>query len=303
MSRRSFQRFSDQPRTQFADVHTFLSARTIPPGVLTIDYNGAPLDILNQPSKSKTTVVVFHTALSENMKTLPVFTGAGVMAGLDANVVSVSDPTLELDDSLKLAWFAGNERQPLQRDLPGILERILESHGAEHVIFFGASGGGFAALYYSACFPGSLALPLNPQTIIKNFPETAVLPYTKAAFGASTLNDARVVLADRVTGDLRHVYRGGRGNSVAYVQNSMDTHHLYRHMSHFLNAIPQSNQMYALVKNWGLGHVPPPKDFVGELLSSVVRCDGRWEACLGEYGFIQAPTADYPLRARESATA
>lgn len=298
MSRRDMSRYSQYPTHQFGSIAEFMSG-PVPEGLLTIGYNGSPLDILNQPTGAKTTIVTFHTALSPKMLTTPVFSGAGLTEGLDLNLVFISDPTLEHDDSLKLSWFAGNKQQRLQRDLPAVLRHIIDSQGADNVIFFGASGGGFAALYYSSFFPGSLAIPLNPQIVIKDFPEESVVAYTKVAFDAPSIEAARRVLADEVTGDLRHVYRGGHTNTVAYVQNTMDTHHLYRHLTHFLRATPQTPAINLFMADWGRGHVPPPKDFLAKMMKEIAATAPDWNSALGTLGFKTAPTAEYAVEMRE----
>lgn len=298
MSRRQLNRYSEHDHHAFEGFSDFLHS-SVPAGVLSINYNGLPLDILHQPKGAKTTIVSFHTALSPNMKTTPVFSGGGVTADLNANLVFISDPTLELDEELKLAWFAGNRAQPLQRDLPAILAHIFDSQLAENIIFFGASGGGFAALYFSAFFPGSLAIPVNPQIIIKNFPEDSVLPYARTAFGAKDMTAAKEALTDQVTGDLRHIYRGGLSNTVAYLQNAMDSHHLYRHLTHFLRDVPTSASLSLLMEDWGRGHVPPPKELLASVMREVTEAAPNWQVALERLGFRSAPTADGALAWRE----
>lgn len=297
MPPRNTTKFSAYERSTYESIDDFQTAPT-KPGFLTIDYNGSPLDLLRVDNNSATTVVVFHSSLSESVTSIPVFSGMGVLSGLDANVISVSDPTLELHSLLKLSWFAGNRNQPLQRDLPAILKKILDEQGARHVIFFGASGGGFAALYYSAYFPGSLAIPLNPQTVIRTFPERAVLSYGRVGFGARTIEQARNLLVSSITDDLRDVYRGGMSNTIAYVQNVMDSHHLYRHMIPFLRAIPQTTDVAALLGDWGKGHIAPPKEVVRQILEVSVGANGKWVDALASIGFTLAPDPDFPAEVR-----
>jgi hypothetical protein len=297
VTRRDLSLFPDAQHS-FSSIDTFMEA-PVPTGIITIDYNGSPLDILNRPSGANTTLVVFHTMLSVNMRTLPVFSGLGVTRGLPLNVVCVSDPSLLRDDNLRLAWFAGNDQQPLQRDLPGVLRHIFDSHGDPHIAFLGASGGGFAALYYSQQFAGSLAVSLNPQTKIRDFSPEASMDYARACFGARSLDEANDVLAHRVTGDLKHVYRGGFHNTVAYVQNYMDSRHLWRQMTPFLEAVPRSNRMQLLVEDWGLGHVPPPADVTVGILRGAASCDGEWLTGLRGLGFVGAPDPFHGIRIRE----
>ena len=299
MSRRDLGRYSGHEHHKFSSISDF-QASAAPSGVITIDYNGSPLDILNEPAGSKTTIVTFHTAMSPKMRTLPIFSGGGITAGVGANLIFVSDPTLETDDELALAWFAGNKTQQIQRDLPGVLRHILVGQGAENVIFFGASGGGFASLYYSALFPGSLAISVNPQLIIKDYHEQAVLAYAAAAFGARNMTEAEGALSDKVTADLRHIYRGGHQNSIAFMQNVMDTHHLFRHLAHFLEAVPQSRSIFLRAEDWGKGHVPPPKEVLWEVLVECVAVAPAWGEALTKLGFGAAPTAREAIHARGS---
>jgi hypothetical protein len=302
MPRRDLTRFQDEQHSFFESLDDFHKA-PVPRGFITIDYNGSPLDVMNVDRGAETTVVAFHSALSPNMRTLPIFAGLGVTDGLETNVICISDPTLEYNDKLKIGWFLGNQHQSLQRDLPAIISKIVDAQHARNLIFFGASAGGFAALFYSSFFPESLAIPLNPQVIVRDFPEESVFSYARTAFGAKGMEEARAYLTRQVTDDVRHVYRGGSQNTVAYVQNVMDTHHLYRHMAPFLAAVPRSHQIHALVKDWGVGHVPPPKEIVRSLLVETVACNGRWSKALSSVGFVSAPSATFPAECKKLAVA
>lgn len=299
MPPRDTSRFGDYELLEFESLDRFHEAVTRP-GLITIDYNGSPLDILRIDKGSDTTVVVFHSSLSQSVRTIPVFSGLGVLSGMHANIICVSDPTLELNEKLKLAWFAGNSKQHLQRDLPQILGKLLDEQSAKHVIFFGASGGGFASMYYSAAFPDSLAIPLNPQTNIRRFPESAVLSYARVAFGARSIEQARNHLINSITDDLRDVYRSGSRNTIAYVQNYMDTHHVYRHMQPFLSAIPRSGNTLCLVDDWGFGHVAPPGELSRGVLEAAINSDGHWQDALVSFGFTSDPAPELPVRCRES---
>ena len=300
MPRRDLTRYENEEHSVFESLEEFHKA-PVPRGFITIDYNGSPLDIMNVDRGSETTVVAFHSALSPNMRTLPIFAGLGVTAGIDTNIICISDPTLEYSEKLKIGWYLGNQYQPLQRDLPAVISKIVDTQEAKNLIFFGASAGGFAALFFSSFFPGSLAIPLNPQVIVRDFPEESVLPYARAAFGAKGMEEARAYLTRQVTDDVRHVYRGGSQNTIAYVQNVMDTHHLYRHMAPFLAAVPRSHQIHALVEDWGVGHVPPPKEIVRSLMVETVASNGQWSKALDVLGFVSAPSTMFPAECKKLA--
>ncbi|GAA3711325.1 hypothetical protein GCM10022377_25970 [Zhihengliuella alba] len=285
MPRRDLTRFADLPHHSFGSVAEFLAA-PVPDGILTIDYHGSPLDLLVQRRPgADTTLVLFHSALSPNMQTLPVFSGLGVTRGLDVNVVCVADPSLELDDELNIGWFSGNSRQPLQQDLPGVLRHVVEGLAAEHLAFFGTSAGGFAALLYAAHFPGSLAVPVNPQIILRDFSDVDVLSYGRSAFGAPDLAAARTALTERISGDLRETYAGRGDVTIGYVQNLRDGRHFWRHLSHFMLAVQDTADLLVLADDWGMGHVPPPKSVNRTILETVAGARGDWAAALGRLGF------------------
>lgn len=298
MPERDMTRYSETNHTGFGSISDFMNTGEVPHGIITIEYNGSPLDILNINRHSKTTVIMFHAALSNSVKSLPVFSGMRVLRGLDTNVICLSDPTLLTDESLKLAWFAGNKNQPLQRDLPGVIRKIIDSQNAENIVFFGASGGGFASLYYSTFFPESLAIVLNPQTVIRAYTDSFVLSYAKAAFGAKTLEQARSIVDRKITGDVRHLYRGGFNHTVGYVQNIQDADHVYRHAKSFLDATPTTGRLHMLLGDWGKGHVPPPAEISREILASSVAANGNWSEALSANGFVSAPTPDYLMDTR-----
>ncbi|WP_309080790.1 hypothetical protein [Zhihengliuella sp.] len=300
MPRRDLTRFAGLRHTEFASIEDFL-ASPLPDGVVTIYYHGSPLDLLIQPEPdADTTLVVFHSALSPNMQTLPVFSGLGVTEGLGLNVVCVADPSLELDDELNIGWFSGNARQPLQQDLPGVLRHVVDGLGAEHLAFFGASAGGFAALHYAAHFPGSLAVPVNPQIILRDFADVDVLAYGRSAFGAEDLAEARTALTERIAGDLRQAYTGRDDVTIGYVQNLRDGRHFWRQLSHFMIAVQDTADLLILTGDWGLGHVPPPKSVNRTVLEAVAGAHGDWAASLARIGFRGGLTFE-DLKAEQAA--
>ncbi len=255
---------------------------------MSINYHGGLLDLLIQEeSGAETTIVVFHAAVPTTA-TLPVFAGIGVTRTLKANLVFVADPTLALNSQLTLGWFAGNRLQPLQKDLPLVLEHILDGLGSKHTIFHGPSGGGFAALYYSAQFPGSLAIPTNPQTIIENFSPYSVRAYVEAAFGAVDNLAGAIESLDRyVVHDLCELYGKGQSNAVAYLQNIPDSRHMERHLGPFYSACRPSPLTRYLLGDWGPGHHAPPKDLIRDVLTTATRAAGDWKGMLDALGFAE----------------
>lgn len=280
---RDLARFSRYPVHEHGSVATFLASEP-KSGISSIAYGDGVLDLLFLDRQAATTIVVFHAAVPLTVSTMPVFNALSVTSRLDANVVCVSDPTIAR--GVRLGWFAGNEQQPLQRDLPAVLEHYQRaSTGGQHVVLFGASGGGFASLYYASQLPGSLALAVNPQTSIARFYAKMVRDYARAAWSSDAIADAAAVI------DLTSERSQGLTSTVAYVQNLGDGHHLGRHLRPWLEAVGVDERSWTLFGEWGEGHNPPPSETTKELLAMTIEAEGDWDAALRGYGFVQSVTS------------
>ncbi|PRB72736.1 hypothetical protein [Arthrobacter sp. MYb213] len=284
---RNLARFSFK-QNDYSSLQSFFSQEALP-GISTIKYGTGYLDVYFEDRGSKNTIVIFHAAQSKTWKSYPVFSGMSMMEGLDANIIAVSDPSLAL--GLELAWFAGNQHQRLQIQLPGVIRHILSSvRTAEKLIFFGASGGGFAALYYSYLFPESLALVANPQTKIGNYTKFAVDNYTEMAWDSLDLDNVNI------TSDLTKLYRDGFPNKIAYLQNIRDGHHRDRHLAPWVRGLDTSpNNLFLLLDDWGPGHIAPPVDLFRRILRAVFAAKNprSWNSALYELNFVQSPSKTY----------
>ncbi|MBD8045436.1 hypothetical protein H9638_16645 [Arthrobacter sp. Sa2BUA2] len=264
------------PTTKYRNISDFCSADSLPNGYLTFDHQGLPIDLLNRASGAETTIVVFHAALTPKVETLPYFAGQTVTKDAPANRLWIQDPSLYLDDRLLLSWFAGNKRQPeLQSTLVSVLQKVVEAHGSKRVIFFGASGGGFAALYYSRFFPGSLAIAINPQTNLAAYNWKAIEEYGHFAFGIDGNESLDHLLNNRIVSNLRDHYVGAT-NSIAYMQNVNDETHVGPHYQPFIESLPETCHAQVLFGDWGPGHTAPEKEEINNVIVTAVRSRGDW---------------------------
>jgi len=244
----------------------------IRPGLITVEAGGLNIDVLYEPAGSKTTVVIFHAALSRENVTLPMFTGRRITQDGPVNRIYVSDPGLYADPELTLSWYAGTSTLPLQTVLPPIIERLVVEAGGDRLMFFGASGGGFAAMFYSRLFPESLAVAVNPQTVLKNFPAYTLRQFTERAFPNFTQTE---VLDHAVCSDLRIPYTESFPNYVIYIQNERDDHR-EKHLEPFLEAIGDKGRVAVVFGDWGDGHVAPPNEYLRDFLSNLTGSPGPW---------------------------
>lgn len=222
-------------------------------------------------------MVTFHAALSRELTPLPMFAGAKVTGDHGVNRIFVSDPGLYSGDDVRIAWFSGTAELPLQQILPGVLGHLIDSAGGRRTLFWGPSAGGFAALFYSKFFPGSTAVPINPQTDLSKFGYQNQRNYTRAAFAAETPEEHDSVFAHVICSDLRKHYSGRVDNFILYVQNSTDTH-VEHHMRPFLDSLDSLARVRTITSHdWGVGHVAPPPDEIRGFLAALTDPACDWE--------------------------
>ncbi|MBD7979522.1 hypothetical protein [Oerskovia merdavium] len=176
----------------------------------------------------------------------------------------------------------------MQSDLVCILKAIVDSHGAGRVVFFGGSAGGYASLFYSAKFAGSLCIAYNPQTSIRRYISGKVREYACSAWNIEANEyDPLEYVERRAVTDLCDLYSTRQGNTVALLQNTQDAYHVERHYNPFVKANMPENSIWMLKDAWGPGHTPPSKVVLRSLLEGCLD-DGAWSSILSNLGFREA---------------
>ena len=258
---------------------------------LTIRHNGYPIDLYIDNQGAATTLVSFHAALGGSGLKPPIFTGRAISEGAGMNRIFASDPALLASEELGLAWFLGTNALNLTTVLTDAICLLQARMGGQHLVFFGMSGGGFAALNYAHQFPGSLALPVNPQTRILDYAEVHWDAFARACFGSIDASQSRAILESHQRTDQRTLYGGGFSNSVLYVQNSSDAH-IATQMIPWFEAIDWADGAMSLVGDWGDGHRPPPAAVLKKLLSATASANGDWHTLASLSGATRHPTRE-----------
>lgn len=207
-------------------------------GALVMSINGIDFHMNFQPADldtADTLVFGFHGAVDRANRSLPVFLPFLPGVGGHVHQIAVADPSLRTDSDISMSWYAGDSEFEAQKLLPEIFISISRALNVKRTIYFGTSGGGFAALFYSKQHSGSLALVGNPQTNICKFYERHVSNYLKHCWKGVASPEG---LGDRLVTDLAAIYSGNSiDNHVLYLQNSTDDYHLFGHMAPFLSSI------------------------------------------------------------------
>jgi hypothetical protein len=207
-------------------------------GRLVCEIHGVDVHLNFQPAASTsadTLIIGFHGSVDRSNRSVPAFIPFLPGVGGDVHQLTIADPSLRTTPEIAMAWFAGDSEFEAQKLLPDFFHSISQVLDVRRTIYFGTSGGGFAALFYSRQHSGSLALVGNPQTNISGFYPRHVTSYLSSCWpGVSSL----AAISDRVQSDLSTVYSEGViENYVLYLQNSTDDYHLFGHMAPFMSAI------------------------------------------------------------------
>lgn len=262
----------------YDSLEDFLSQTVLARGIINIKFEDQILSIFNDYKGYDKTIVFFRAAISGKVN-LPLFSGQGIAEKIEANCIYVSDPSLMLSNRLNLAWFVGNDKLNLQNVLSSVLAHLFECHDIERKVFFGASGGGFASLYYSSKFNRSIAVVANPQSAISKYIPAAVSKFLNICFRT----DDSGSITDNLTLDLTEIYREKTQNTVAYIQNIGDRSHMTSHLLPFRQSIHRDNDFLLLCEFWGAGHVAPPKEILRNALIAALNPSASY--ALKDLGF------------------
>lgn len=216
-----------------------------------------PLRFLSGGSNVRKLVISFHGSIDRTKRDIPAFLPFQPgLAGI-AHQLAVSDPTMLSRDKFSLSWYAGHDELPCQSMLHKLITGIKNLFAIERTVYFGSSGGGFAALFYSWSDSGSIALVRSPQTNIVKYRSGHISRYRKACWPDLDDNER---LSEKIVTDVSALYRDTMKNTVIYLQSTADPFHLSNHMIPFLQGIQAtvsegSNRLILNCDFWGaFGH-------------------------------------------------
>lgn len=197
-----------------------LAAQTNP---VLVEFEGLRLPLYYRPGSTPALIVLFHGAVDQAKRPLPFFQPHFPDAS-GAHQLAIADPALARSADLKAAWFAGAHDLPLQQVLPRFFMRVAELLKVRRTIYFGASAGGFAALYYAHRHPSSLALVANPQINLLNYLEGPIALYRQRCWPQAADIAA---LAQLVCVNVADLYAQSMSNFVCLLNATGDRYHLY----------------------------------------------------------------------------
>ncbi|MDY6049512.1 MAG: hypothetical protein SPI77_02945 [Corynebacterium sp.] len=283
------------PVIRHKGIASFMALPRVESGLHTITLGRSHLDIFYRRRSSPVTLIVFAAATDrDDAHRPPFFSGMALAENLPCSFISVSDPAFTVDPTLRIGWYLGADNEPIQQELGPILDKLIgQGPGAEHcllsgtnrAVLLGGSAGGFAALWFGAQLnhPAHV-IAMNPQTDMTKYMTLFVAHAARVSCGwdpgplktTTEIDKAgaegATLLHERFTVDLIEYYRAlAHQPRITYFQNSTDLH-LHTHAEPFLQV---THDAQAIIKDWGEGHIPPPKD---ELLTYLLPATApyRW---------------------------
>lgn len=276
---RSTSAVADLGHSRFDSLDAVL-AKPLRDGLTSLKTNNRWFDVLYEDRGADVTFVTFAAALPSSAKTYPRFSSQRTAGLLNANLLAFADAGSGSRESLPTFWHLSTKRVDAQRYVPEIIRHAITSRSGTHLIFFGSSAGGFAALNYSAQFPDSVALVMNPRTNLLS------TPIRFPGYAETTYPGANVDrLARRMPTSMPALYSKSRGNTVAYLQNTQDKNYYSHHFLPFVEATSGQANVFVRAKPWGVGHVVPPRDEFLEPLQRLVSNAPNWGSAL-ENSFV-----------------
>ena len=244
-------------------------------GPLRLDAGRFVFPALFQPGRAGRLYVLLTGAVDRRRITLPKFARWSWAPRYPGHVLAVDDPTLELDPALELGWFMGTARDDATQALARAVQALARRLGVEPagVVFYGSSGGGFAALAAAARLPGSTAVAINPQVDASRFFARQRDDLLRIAFGGMPAAQASQDMPERFC--MQHVWRDAAGCRAIVVQNRLDRHHYQEHFPLLAQALglPSStgysrdHRHFAFVYDDPAGHGPEPAHMVDAIIA------------------------------------
>jgi hypothetical protein len=191
-------------------------------------------DYLFQPCEyAKRLFVLFSGDAKRSKNHPPVFQRWSWASHFPGHCLYVADPSVYLDNTLGLAWYAGTDRfDPMPtiiEDVLSLASRLDISH--DRIFPYGSSGGGFAALRMATMLNSVVPVAVNPQITITDYNRKGVERYLRICFENRTRSQALKEFPDRLS-ILTHVPKI-RKRRIIYIQNILDDHHYSDHYSSF----------------------------------------------------------------------
>lgn len=267
------------PRTAFESIEDIVLSEELVSDFSVIEDN-IRLDCrLNTTVKNDYLVVTPNGAVDRKNVNLPVFARWNYHSIFNSPILSISDPALYLEDSLRIGWFAGTKSLDIAHFVSEVVTKVAEKLGiaSDRIIFWGSSSGGFASILLASKIDGASFVSINGQSTINGYYSGHVEDYRKVFDNRSSINQIIVdhPLRWSVINSLHESYSKDLVTKGVVVQNVVDEMHYSKHYTPFCESfdLPVKGGKSDIYKLWSLlfehqkGHGPETADVAKKIVS------------------------------------
>lgn len=269
----------------YPNLQSFLS-ETPRSGLHTIQIGDRFLDLLIRDRGAGTTFVTFQHRISVRTP-YPKLVGDGFVGELGANLVAISDPGVVTSNDVRLAWYLGDRATgPLKDHLLPVIFHVLWSIGQERYVFFGTSGGGYAAMDYGSEFDDAVIFTVNPRLgFTRPGQETrdlkTYIEHCHAPKGRTPYERVKRKYAKNLA---ETVPPNANFHALMY-HNIGDAAYLKSNQEDFVNARRNDLKLYQRLDFDGEGHVPIPGDKLRRIAGTIANVNLSIEEAALRAGF------------------
>lgn len=206
--------------------------------------------------------VLFNGAVrpTAQKKYYPYFSRISWENKFNGHCLYLYDASLDMKNGYVLGWYRGSTEKKLHDSYVSIIEKAIKDLEIDYadVVFYGSSGGGFAALKFAEDIKGVTAVAINPQTDILNYEVTEAVQNFKEIFDVQLNRKSTVVDASCFKPS---------GSRILLVQNIQDHHHYEEHFKPFWRKLSFTTEgwdikfhNYALIYDHESGHGGEPPE-------------------------------------------
>lgn len=151
-----------------------LSSETLPNNRFYADVNTAHLECFFKKGSMDYLVVFFSGARSRaggKLAEYPTFSSWSWYKDVDVSILCIDDPMYKTYPEMVIGWYYGTETEDYRYDTAVLIKRIAHLLGVpnKHIILYGRSGGGTAAIAVSDHIKGSCVCSINAQIDLQKY--------------------------------------------------------------------------------------------------------------------------------------
>ena len=234
---------------------------------------------LNAKIQNDYLMVAPNGAVDREKLNLPVFARWNYHSIFNSTILSISDPVLLLDDSLRIGWFAGTKSFDVADFTSKVVVEVAKQLGiaSDRIIFWGSSSGGFASILLASKIDGASFVSINGQSKINDYYSGHVEDYRKVFDSESSIEQ---IIQDyplrwSILDALSESYDQSRATKGVVVQNTIDEMHYLKHYTPFCEKfyLPveggKSNryELWSVLFEHEKGHGPETADIAKQIVS------------------------------------